>query len=61
MLLGATGWLSFDSWPGHLPPVTLLACAMAVAAVFVNWRIRVQMRKLSGCSLGKADVGGAMR
>lgn len=29
LIMGYTGWLDIDSWPGYLPPITLLATIIA--------------------------------
>jgi hypothetical protein len=39
LVMGYTGWTDWQSWPGRLPPITLLSFLIAVAAVLAKCKI----------------------
>jgi len=49
--LGGAAWLAPQTWPGGLPPITLVAAAVAVAALVTSGARPVRARCASGIAL----------
>ncbi len=43
-LPSAASWLDIASWPGHMPPITLISFAIGSAALIQAWRLKLGRR-----------------
>ena len=36
LIMGASGWLAVETWPGFLPPISLLGALLAVVPIYLK-------------------------